>query len=202
MDRMATGIAALVFPSRQASADIPVGTVSHSRYRITRPFRTHTGRGRISLHASTLALGLAFSAAYADFSGNVVSVHDGDTLTILVDRRQVEVRLVDIDAPELKQPFGSQSLRSLADLCLDKEAVVREAGRDRYGHTLGRVVCSGTDANTEQVRRGMAWVYQRRPDTTSPLYFYEDEAQRNHEGLWRDKSPVPPWIWRRGRRLR
>jgi hypothetical protein len=44
-----------------------------------------------------------------DFSGTVVAIHDGDTLTVLVDRKQVKVRIADIDAPEAKQPFGTRS---------------------------------------------------------------------------------------------
>ena len=40
-------------------------------------------------------------------SGRVVGVHDGDTLTVLTAGNvQIKVRLVEIDAPELKQPFG------------------------------------------------------------------------------------------------
>jgi endonuclease YncB( thermonuclease family) len=153
--------------------------------------------------ALALALALAFSvSAWADFTGKVVAVADGSTLTVLVDRRQVKVHLADIDAPELKQPFGQQSRQSLADLCFAKDAEVRESGRDRYGRIIGRVVCSGTDANAEQVRRGMAWVNRRHPVSTSPLYFLEDAAQRSHEGLWADNSPVPPWIWRQDRRHR
>ena len=147
------------------------------------------------------ALALAFSCpAWADYGGKVVAVADGDTLTILVDGRQVELHLAEIDAPELKQPFGQQSRQSLTDLCLDKDAVVRETGRKRNGRAIGRVACSGTDASAEQVSRGMAWVYQRYAKSTSPLYFLEDAAQRSHEGLWADKSPVRPWLWRRGQK--
>jgi endonuclease YncB( thermonuclease family) len=154
------------------------------------------------LVALALAPAFSVSAAWADFTGKVVAVADGDTLTVLVDRRQVKVHLAEIDAPELKQPFGQRSRQSLADLCLGKDALVREAGRDRSGRTNGRVNCSGIDANAEQVRRGMAWVYKRHNESTSPLYFLEDAAQRAHEGLWVANSPVPPWIWRQDRRHR
>jgi endonuclease YncB( thermonuclease family) len=146
-------------------------------------------------------LAVAFSCpARADFSGKVVAVTDGDTLTVLVDRRQVEFHLAEIDAPELKQAFGQQSLQNLTDLCLGKDAVVRETGRERNGRSIARVTCSGTDASAEQVRLGMAWVYQRYAQSTSPLYFLEDAAQRSHQGLWADKYPVRPWIWRRGQK--
>jgi endonuclease YncB( thermonuclease family) len=40
--------------------------------------------------------------------GRVVRVHDGDTLTVLVDDTQIRVRLTDIDAPELGQAFGKR----------------------------------------------------------------------------------------------
>jgi endonuclease YncB( thermonuclease family) len=50
-----------------------------------------------------LALLAASSAALADFTGRVVKVSDGDTLTVLVNKRQIRVRLEAIDAPELKK---------------------------------------------------------------------------------------------------
>jgi len=46
----------------------------------------------------------------------VVSISDGDTLTVMVDRQQVKVRLADIDAPERKQPYGTRARQSLAEL--------------------------------------------------------------------------------------
>ena len=49
-------------------------------------------------------------------SGKVVSVHDGDTITILTEEKQVKVRLFGIDAPELKQPFGRKSKEFLASM--------------------------------------------------------------------------------------
>ena len=41
------------------------------------------------------------SAAAGVLQGRVVSVSDGDTLTVLVDRRQIRVRLVDIGGVEV-----------------------------------------------------------------------------------------------------
>ena len=43
----------------------------------------------------------AVAACAAEFAGKVVFVYDGDTLTVLVDQRQVQVRLASIDALEL-----------------------------------------------------------------------------------------------------
>lgn len=94
-------------------------------------------------------------------SGRVIGVSDGDTLTVLVDRKPVKVRLAEIDAPERKQPYGTRSRQSLAELCHRKQATVVERDKDRYGRTVGYVSCAGVEANAEQVRRGMAWVFDR-----------------------------------------
>jgi multidrug efflux pump subunit AcrA (membrane-fusion protein) len=55
-----------------------------------------------SLVGATLAAALSFPA-WVDFTGMVVAVADGDTLTVLVDRRQVKVRLVALDSPCLER---------------------------------------------------------------------------------------------------
>jgi endonuclease YncB( thermonuclease family) len=136
-------------------------------------------------------------AAASELVGRVVSIQDGDTLTILVSQKQMRVRLVDIDAPERKQPFGTRSRQSLSEMCAGKEARVIEQGNDRYGRTLGRVICAGVDANAEQVRRGMAWVYVRYAPADSPLYAVQAEARAARRGLWQDAKPVPPWEFRR-----
>ena len=137
------------------------------------------------------------AGAASELVGRVVAIADGDTLTVLVTRQQIKVRLTDIDAPERKQPFGTRSRQSLADMCAGKDARIAEQGKDRYGRTLGRVSCAGVDANAEQVRRGMAWVYVRYAPKDSPLYVVEAEARAARRGLWQDARPVPPWEWRK-----
>lgn len=129
--------------------------------------------------------------------GRVVSVHDGDTLTVLVERRQVKVRLAEIDAPEMGQPFGKNSKQSLSELCFGKPAALDMRGQDRYKRAIARVTCDGTDANAEQVRRGYAWTYTQYTRADSPLYEMEHEARAARRGLWADPAPVPPWNWRR-----
>lgn len=51
----------------------------------------------------SLALLLALTASAETLTGKVVGVRDGDTLTLLVAGNQpAKVRLIGIDAPELK----------------------------------------------------------------------------------------------------
>ena len=133
------------------------------------------------------------------FTGKVVGVSDGDTITVLRDRTQVKVRLLEIDAPEKAQAFGTKSKESLSEMCFGKTAELADKGKDRYGRTLARVTCDGVDANAEQVRRGMAWVYDRNV-TDKTLYAAQEEAKAERRGLWHDDKPAPPWEWRKTKR--
>ncbi len=149
------------------------------------------------LASAAFPLLLAVPSAHADVLARVVSVHDGDTLTVLIERKQVKVRLTDIDAPELRQPFGTRSKQSLSELCFGKVAALDVRGQDRYKRSLARVTCDGTDANAEQVRRGFAWTYTRYARADSPLHAIEGEARAAQRGLWAEVAPIPPWSWRR-----
>lgn len=169
--------------------------------RVRAAIRLLAGVTAISLVAAGLFLYLQIANA-ADFDGRVVRVHDGDTLTVLVDRTQIRVRLVDIDAPELHQAFGRRSRESLASMCAGQVAHVAEQGTDRYRRTLGRITCGPFEANAEQVRRGMAWVYVRYAPKHSSLYGLQSEARMERRGLWADPQPVPPWEWRKAQHRR
>lgn len=159
--------------------------------------RRSTFRSALRCAAAILASVLSLTVIAADLVGTVVAVADGDTLTVLVDRHQVKVRLAEIDAPESHQAFGRVSRQSLADICHLRDAIVTQRDRDRYGRIVAQVTCAGVDANAEQVKRGMAWVYRRYAPENSPLYALEQAARDSHTGLWADSSPVPPWDFRR-----
>ena len=127
----------------------------------------------------------------------VVGIADGDTLTVLCNgNEQVKIRLAEIDAPEKKQPFGNRSRQSLSDMCFKKQAEIKPQTKDRYGRTVAGVICDGADANVEQVKRGMAWVYDKYVRDRS-LYAIQDKARASKVGLWADDNPVKPWAYRR-----
>ena len=77
-------------------------------------------------------------------------------------------------------------------------AVLLLTEKDRYGRLLGRVWGAGIDANAEQVRRGMAWVFDRYVKDRS-LYPLQDAARAARRGLWADAQPLPPWEWRQAK---
>jgi len=125
----------------------------------------------------------------------VVGVTDGDTLTALCGTeapQTITIRLAEIDAPERGQPFSARSKQHLASLCFRKQAEVRAKTTDRYGRTLARVTCAGTDANAAMVAAGMAWAFTKY--ITDPrLPELQASAMAKRAGLWADPSPVPRW---------
>src|ERR1700761_5007838 len=83
------------------------------------------------------------------FEGRVVSVHDGDTVGVLTSAHEyIRVRLADIDAPELGQPFGQRSKRAMSDLVFGKTVAVEDHGLDQYGRTIG-IIFAPFNANEE-----------------------------------------------------
>lgn len=149
---------------------------------------------RLAILAALLSAPLA---AASSFTGRVVGVMDGDTILVLTaDYDQKKIRLAEIDAPEKAQPFGERSKFALSALCFKKMATVEVVDIDRYGRVVGKVGCDGINVNRVQVESGMAWVYRKYAKDTS-LIESETIARSDKRGLWADKSPTPPWEWRK-----
>jgi endonuclease YncB( thermonuclease family) len=150
-----------------------------------------------SLHASAEVL-----------YGRVVSVADGDSITILdAHNLQHKIRLAGIDAPEKAQPYGEVSRESLAEMVAGKDVVVETTKKDRYGRAVGKVLVDGQDANLMQLERGLAWFYREYQNELSPdeRIAYEAaelSAQSLGNGLWHDFEPIAPWTWRIKGRLK
>jgi endonuclease YncB( thermonuclease family) len=130
--------------------------------------------------------------------GRVVGVHDGDTITLLIaGNRQIKVRLAQIDAPETTQAFGQRSQQSLSEMVFNKNITVKKETTDKYGRTVGTLFVEGVDANKEQVKLGMAWVYRQYLHDQS-LLSIEETARQSKVGLWADANPMAPWDYRHG----
>lgn len=135
-----------------------------------------------------------------EIQGKVVRVLDGDTVEVLQDKKTVRIRLINIDAPEKKQPFGRWSTNQLKSLIAGRTVSVSYSQTDRYGRVLGRIVTTnGTEANRWMVQNGAAWVYDTY-NTDPSLPALQREARKRKFGLWLDNSPVPPWEWRQKNR--
>ncbi len=77
----------------------------------------------------------AASTVAADFSGRVVGVSDGDTLTILHSDKAERIRLNEIESPERRQTFGKRAKQFTSNLVFAKTVTGQALDQDRYGRT-------------------------------------------------------------------
>jgi len=152
---------------------------------------------RFLILASALLFSLCSAAEI--LQGRVIGISDGDSVTVLdASCMQVKIRLMGIDAPEIKQAFSKQSRKSLSTLLFDRQVTVESRKKDKYGRTVGKILVDGLDAGLVQIRAGMAWHYKQyqdeQPDGDRLLYAQaEEEARAARRGLWVEADPVPPW---------
>ena len=104
-----------------------------------------------------IALLFSASTSFGDDSFRVVGIHDGDSITVLsVEMKQIKIRLEGIDAPELKQAFGSRAKEHLSSLIMGKDVSLIVKGEDLYKRTLSKILLDSQDVNLSMVRDGFA----------------------------------------------
>jgi micrococcal nuclease len=119
----------------------------------------------------------------------VVSIHDGNTITVLIDNRQEKVRLIGIDVPALDQiPSGVQARDALRGL-VDAKTVRLETDvtiRDQDRRILAYVYVSERFINAEMVRRGLAVPYTVLPNVAHVDDYVkaQQEAREAGRGVW------------------
>jgi len=129
--------------------------------------------------------------------GKIIGVTDGDTVVLLTpDKTQIKVRLDAIDCPESHQAFGQRAKKFTSDFCFGKEAVLISHGKDRYGRTLGLIIIGKDTLNYELLKAGYAWHYKQY-NKEKRLSEMELQARSKKLGLWVDKEPIEPWMFRR-----
>jgi micrococcal nuclease len=129
-----------------------------------------------------------------EINTKVISVVDGDTLDILVNKTPVRLRLYGIDAPEKKQPFGTKAKENLSKLVFNKTVEVLPLRKEKYGRYLAKVRSpEGIDLSEEQVKKGLAWWYYKFAPKDQSLKNLESEARTKKLGIWSVKGLQPAW---------
>lgn len=124
-----------------------------------------------------------------------IGVTDGDTFTCLdTAGKQQKVRIAEIDAPELGQPYGRNARDTLAELVFGKSLAVIPIRSTADGLVICKVSVDGKDIGREMVVAGAAWT---EPQSESPLIKDQQDAQNGKRGLWSEASPTPPWEFRK-----
>jgi len=124
--------------------------------------------------------------------GQVLSIQDGDTLTVMVGNKRENVRLIGSEAPNLAHSVrGKQSRHFLGHLVGGKaiRLEIDPVRRDPSKRLLAYVYAGDTFVNLELIRQGQAAVSKGRPS----LKYAEDyqkaqiEAQEAGRGIWETK---------------
>ena len=153
----------------------------------------------------------------------VVSVADGDTITVKRNGETKKIRFCGIDSPEIKhgkkpgQPFGNeateklrlhaQSLRlSLVQLAKN-QVIIIPVETDRYGRTVAEVMAAvsgewGEEISfqEEMLKSGLAYYYRKyAANCPNHLAFEraEEIGKSSKAGVWSNPSLEKPWEYRK-----
>lgn len=126
-------------------------------------------------------------------------VIDGDTIACTNDLR---IRLCGIDAPEIKQPLGTEAKQALTDLVAGRTLAIAIVDIDRYGRAIAEIT-TDQNVNVEMARSGFAHHYPQYSSSCpskNKIIEAESEAKRKTLGVWGDERSVKPWDWRKDKK--
>lgn len=155
-------------------------------------------RPGLALVSMALAAAAIDARPAAEIHALVTYVTDGDSLWVqpAAPTAAIEVRLVDIDAPEICQEWGVQSRNALKAIVQGRSVTLQPVAHDHYGRTLARVIVDGVNVNERLVQEGHAWSTRGRWDR-GPLMKDERMARALRRGLHAQPGAVMPRDFRR-----
>ena len=148
-----------------------------------------------AIHLVIFSLPLLMATEF--IAGEVTAIHDGNTLEVSTKEKQTyRITLMGIDCPELQQAYGKEARDFLAQWLLHQEVTVQIHGKDRNKNYVGIVLLTeGEDVRVALLEQGLAWTAEQNP--IPELELIRNDAARNGKGLWREQSPLAPWVFRR-----
>jgi len=161
--------------------------------------------GREVKSTRSLILTTLFFVAGPVHASTVLSVGDGDTISVTEGTARIKVRLACIDAPESSQtPYGMEARRALQSLLpIGSQVTLRTKATDRYGRSVAEIFKGSTNINQSLVRSGSAFVYwQYISGCDRQTYSHlENEARLKGVGVWSVSGGIQrPWDYRRSKR--
>jgi endonuclease YncB( thermonuclease family) len=162
------------------------------------------GKMRVMLNTLKLLVPAAVLAvtagqAHAETIAGRASIIDADTIEITGQR----IRLLDIDAPESRQPCirqdgtewrcGQQAALALADWIGARLVTCETTRKDRYRRWLAHCTVRGADLAGWLAREG--WVVPYRECRCEGIRAASADAHIARRGIW-SGSFVMPWDWR------
>ena len=140
----------------------------------------------------------------------VIKIQDGDTFTATDGNLKFRVRIVGMDAPEKRQPYGKVASHRLSEMILNKDVEITSVGRgmDRYGRILGIVSLGGENIAINLIKQGLATYYrptcqdyplgQKKYNYDPELYLKaESQARKEKLNIWKTQVFIYPCKYRK-----
>ena len=137
-----------------------------------------------------------------EYTGKVVSNHDGDTLLVEINGKKEKVRLLGVDTAEIAQGYwGTEAQKFTEKLTLGKEIRLETdvQERDKYGRILAYVYLGDTFLNELLVKEGYAQLLTYAPNVkyVDTLKKAQKEAKDSSKGIWgKDGLKQTPYEFR------
>jgi micrococcal nuclease len=136
-----------------------------------------------------IALILAVLSVNA-YSATYLSNYDGDTLKVQESGIIKTLRLAYVDAQELKQPFGNEAKKLVADTCKNADIRYIETGTLSYNRSVAEVYCNDINIGGLLLVNGFARLDSRYPVKNINYIDAENVAKnqmlRVHSGFYNE----------------
>lgn len=154
------------------------------------------GSGFFLVDRSEIFSGIGTSGTTDQIPVELVKVIDGDTIKIIYQGQEKNVRYLLIDTPETnhprlgKQPFGEEAKQRNAELLKNGKLTIEfDVGEriDKYGRLLAYIYIDGESVQTKLLEEGLARVAYVYPPNTRYLTLFEKaqkKAQKREDGIW------------------
>src|SRR6266487_1110254 len=125
--------------------------------------------------------------------GQVLSIQDGDTLTVMVGNKRENVRLIGSEAPNLTHSVRGKQARDFLGRLVRGKAIRLEIDpvrRDPSKRLLAYVYAGDVFVNLELIRQGQAAISKGRPSLKYADEYQkaQTEAQEAGRGMWEVKQ--------------
>ena len=139
---------------------------------------------------------LAFMKTANHVNVRVIKVHDGDTISVILNGRKEKVRLIGIDSPEIKQrPWGTKARKYLEKMLIASNRKVTlefdVERRDKYGRLLCYIFTPDKKMlNIQMVKDGYAVLFTIPPNIkyVDELRMAQNEARQHRRGIWSSRG--------------
>ncbi|NLG13632.1 MAG: thermonuclease family protein [Lentisphaerae bacterium] len=139
------------------------------------------------------------TSRWLELKAKITHYKDARTFRI-VDERGIphQLALGAIEPPNRGQRHFKEALERIKQLTEGKTILIKHRYFDQHGHLLGQLYVDDTWVNKSMAEEGWAW-FSDTDDDAPELKQVVHNAKIEKRGLWKNPTPVPPWLHRRGK---